>query len=277
MVWVSLLASSLCSAEVNTETNPFVVIQDGELPLLISAPHGGSKDVPGVPARTGETDVDKNPRFVITRDVGTDELAQLVSTGLERHFGRKPFVVRALSHRKYVDLNRSANEAFEHDAARPVYQAYHSNMTRMCREIQKRFHSGLVIDLHGQDVLKDSIARGTQNGKTVALLRERYGEESHVGPNSFFGRLRSAGFKVFPDPLDGREHIRFTGGFTVRTYGGVQAFGLDAIQLEIGSELRVPDRRTETAREITSAIISYCSDYLPSTPKPVEGASKQER
>ena len=56
-----LLAASCCDAaficvqDVSKESsqalNTFVQVKAGELPIIFSAPHGGSLEIPGVPAR----------------------------------------------------------------------------------------------------------------------------------------------------------------------------------------------------------------------------------
>lgn len=98
--------------------------------------------------------------------------------------------------------------------------------------------------------------RGTQNGKTVTLLRERFGE------TRLFGRLKTHGWKVHPDPLDDREQAAFRGGYIVQTYGSHQGFGIDAIQLEFGAEYRAKNAREKTAKTLADAIAVYSTRFL---------------
>lgn len=251
------------------EQELLVFIQAGELPIILSAPHGGTKVVPGVEARTGDAVPGGTGPFVVSRDVGTEELVTLIAAGLERRLGKKPYVVKSLAHRKFLDPNRPAAAAYEGDEAKVVYDAYHAALVRFCREVQSKHRSGLLLDLHGQVLLPDAVLRGTNNGKTVALLRERFGEAAHVGEASLFGRMRAAGIKVYPDPLDGPDHPRYNGGYIVQTYGSHQGFGIDAMQLEFGSDFRKPERRPATADAVVEAIVRFCGDYLPSAPKPL--------
>src|SRR6188768_4098694 len=60
------------------EPSRFVHTQVGELPIIVSAPHGGALEVPDVPPRKGEG-LEKGPSGYFTgRDVGTEELAEQV-------------------------------------------------------------------------------------------------------------------------------------------------------------------------------------------------------
>lgn len=176
------------------------------------------------------------------------------------------------AHRKYVDLNRPAPGAYESKEAEQVYRQYHDALESHCREVRNRFRGGLLIDLHGQQTFRDAIVRGTVNGKTVTLLRERYGEAAHVGSGSLFGRLRAAGWTVIPDPLDGPEPPAYVGGYIVRTYGSHQGFGIDAIQLELGSDLRTAAARDQTVTGLADAIVTWATDFLLAEQQPADAS-----
>jgi N-formylglutamate amidohydrolase len=234
----------------------------GALPIILSAPHGGQLDVPGVSERTGEGQVKAAGKFVAARDGGTEELAHALSKAIERRLGKQSYVVLSRVHRKFLDPNRPAELAYEDPDAKPIYDAYHHTLSGYCRDVQKQFRHGLLLDLHGQGVAAETVFRGTQNGTTVALLRERYGEAAHTGEASLLGQLRRRAWKVNPDPFDGREHSGFTGGYIVRTYGGIQGLGVDAIQPEFGHDYRTVEARSKTAETLAEALGAYGDLYL---------------
>jgi N-formylglutamate amidohydrolase len=257
---------------------PLVYKQVGTLPIILSAPHGGRLDVPGVPVRTGNGQ-DKEPgKFVATRDSGTEELAYALSEAIERRFGKKPYVVVSRGHRKFLDPNRPADTAYEDPDAQPIYADYHATLVSYCRDVQKQFRQGLLLDLHGQGTSAKTVFRGTHNGKTVSLLRERHGETAVHGDASLLGLLKARGWTVFPDPLDGREQAAFLGGYIVQTYGGNQGLGIDAVQLEFGQDYRTDESRAKTAATLADALADYATRYLdtpPATtsPAPAKGAN----
>jgi hypothetical protein len=106
------------------------------------------------------------------------------------------------------------------------------------------------------------VFRGTKNGQTVTLLRERFGEPAHTGEESLWGLLKAGGWKVHPDPHDGREQAGFTGGYIVQHYGGQQAYGIDAIQLEFGMDYRTAANRPKTAAVLADALAEFSKRYL---------------
>lgn len=237
-------------------------MQAGELPILLSAPHGGTLEIPGVPPRAGEGLPRSGAGFSTSRDVGTEELARDVAEEIERRFGKKPYLVISRVRRRYLDPNRPPRIAYEDSRAKPVYDRYHDSLSSFCREALDRFGGGLLLDLHGQGVRPDAVLRGTKNGLTVKLLRQRYGEAAHTGPESLFGLLQARGWVVHPHPGDGKEQTGYDGGYIVQTYGSQTPFGIDAMQLEFGREYRQPKARRQTARVLVDALLQYADKYL---------------
>ncbi|MFM7071854.1 MAG: N-formylglutamate amidohydrolase [Planctomycetota bacterium] len=244
------------------EPHPLVTVEKGELPVILSAPHGGGLDIPGVMPREGKGLERRPGGFVIGRDTGTEELAAATTQAIQKRLGKRPYLVAARSHRKFLDPNREAAAAYESEPAQRVYEAYHGALSDACQQVRKTFQRGLLLDLHGQASSAETVFRGTQNGATVSLLKQRFGEASHTGDQSFFGQLRARGFKVHPDPLSGREQSGFTGGYTVRHYGGDGGFGIDAIQLEFGKDYRAKERRDKTAAVLAEAVEAFAIRYL---------------
>jgi N-formylglutamate amidohydrolase len=244
------------------EPHPLVTVEKGELPIILSAPHGGMLEIPGVMPREGKGLERRPGGFVTGRDSGTEELATAAARAIQKRMGQRPYLVAARSHRKYLDPNREAKEAYESEPARVVYDSYHGALADACQKVRMTFQRGLLLDLHGQASSAETVFRGTKNGATVSLLKQRFGEAAHNGEQSFFGQLRHRGFKVHPDPLDGREQSGFTGGYTVQHYGGNGGFGIDAIQLEFGKDYRERERRDKTAAVLAEAVESFAIRYL---------------
>lgn len=249
------------AAQAVIRPGDFVTVQEGTIPIILSAPHGGTRPIPGVPARTGDG-LEKGAKgFFTGRDIGTEELVAAIAAAIETKCGGKPYLVAAKFHRKYLDANRPPEIAYEHPSAKPVYDYYRNTLANYCKQVKKAHGVGLLLDIHGQGTSKDTVFRGTQNGQTVALLRQRFGEKAHTGPNSFFGLLAANGCTVFPLEGDQKERAGFTGGHIVRTYGG-EAFGIDAIQLEFGGDYRAKDSRGDTADKVAAAVAEYRKRYL---------------
>ncbi len=234
----------------------FMVVQEGTIPLILTAPHGGTLKIPGVPVRRhGEHCLDGN----------TLELTLAVSDELFRLFGVRPYVVAARFGREYIDANRAPREAYEHRKAEPVYEAYHGQIKQFIDAIKARYGSkALLLDIHAHGLAYDVIYRGTQNRKTVNALVHRCGEISFTGPKSILGLLAEQDHKVFPlnNQRSQKEHGSYNGGYTVRNYGSHRENGIDALQLEFGWNFRDPRNIPTFAQDFAKAIMTFCTTYL---------------
>lgn len=249
------------SKSVEKKVEERVIVHEGELPILISAPHGGTLSIEGVQPREGKG-METGPKgFFTGRDGGTQELAEEVVVAIGKKFGKKPYAVISATHRRFLDPNRPPSIAYEDEDAKPVYDRYHQAMLRFATQIMNERKHGLLIDIHGQGTSRETVFRGTNNGKTVERLKQRFGEQAHVGEQSLFGLLKKQGWKVYPDPFDGREKAGFTGGYIVQTYGSHNAIGLDAVQLEFGAEYRTTGVRKKIAAQIADAVFEYSQLY----------------
>jgi N-formylglutamate amidohydrolase/putative intracellular protease/amidase len=237
-------------------------VQRGELPIIISAPHGGHLSIADVAARKGQALPAKASKFVVLQDYGTADVARRLAAELEMRFGRKPYLVVSRAHRRYLDPNRPSREAFEDPRVAKVYERYHGALDEFCREVSEQHQSGLLIDLHGQGLAADKVFRGTQNGRTVSLLQQRFGEDAHTGDKSLFGLLKARGWTVHPQPFDQQEQPGYNGGYIVRTYGSHQSYATDSIQIELGRQYREVGARRKTASQLADAVHDYSVRYL---------------
>jgi len=144
--------------------------QQGNINLIISAPHGGSIMPIDVPDRTSggclrlsganagvctwlhnDPCLDGKPcNATVVKDTLSDEFAENVANELDKTWGYKSFVIIGKWSRKKVDFNREINEAtFNHPQARLAHQSYHSNIVQAINQIKQTFGKGLLIDIHG--------------------------------------------------------------------------------------------------------------------------------
>ena len=245
-----------CAAAAQTA---LVSATSGDLPIILSAPHGGKEALPGVSQRQGGGVA----RFSTGRDTRTDDLADLVAAEFEKNFHAKPFAVIARFERKYVDVNRPSHAAFESDRGKSHYDGYHGALSDIIRRVRERWGSGLLLDLHGEGSDADAIYRGTQNGKTVRSLMQRFGPAAVNGKQSVLGQMAKLGYKVLPGPGAEDGERRYVGGYIVQNYGSHQPAGIDAIQLEFGANLRSRANLDRTARDLALAIEAFAREYLP--------------
>ena len=256
---VATLLHATVDAQEKRTAADFLTVWDGMLPIIFSAPHGGRQAIPEVALRRGAG----VPQFTVERDNNTAELAELVASRIHERLGAKPFLVIAKFERKYVDANRSESAAFEAAAAKAHYDAYHQALDAAVKKSAHGWNAGVLLDIHGQGAVADTIFRGTDNGRSVTALQRRFGGDALTGPKSILGQLASKGYKIEPAGAANDRERRYTGGSTTRTYGSHQGTSIDAIQLEFGTNLRARDNLQRTAEDVAHAIEVFAKAYLP--------------
>lgn len=261
--WALVLALSVIQldafAQSSGEGRKLLTIWAGALPIILSAPHGGRQPIPGAIVRRGVG----VPQFTTERDGNTAELAEAVAMKLVDGLGGKPFLVLAQFERKYLDANRNAAAAYESAAAKPFYDAYHRALADATERVRQGWGGGLLLDIHGQSAEAETIFRGTDNGKSVSALQQKFGMDALSGPKSILGQLAVKGYRILPGaPGDQRER-RYTGGYTTQTYGSHRGTRIDAIQLEFGANLRARANLERTANDLARAIQVFAREYLP--------------
>ena len=264
-----LLVSSLLGLpQVAPANGPadLVIMQQGDLPILLTAPHGGRMAVPGVVARTAPVLAEDRRDYATGVDGETDRIALGIAARIKALTQRDVYLVAARFHRRYIDANRPPRRAYDQPAAQPFYDAYHDPIRRFVDEIRARHPHGLLLDVHGQHKMADALVRGTINGRAVQQLVARAGVAAVTGPNGLFGQLEREGFRVFPDnsvPPAGRsEDAGFSGGYTLGRYGSHAAGGIDAMQLEFGTDYRRKATIGEAIEAAAQAIVAFHEAYL---------------
>lgn len=229
------------------------------MPIILTAPHGGEEWIPGVPKRTGAG-------VETVQDGYTYELTIMLADEIFRLTGRKPYVVAAQFIRKNIDANRPAHKAYDHQKAKKYYDTYHNKVAEYVNEVKQRWGHGLLLDIHahGAEGKRDTIFRGTDEGRTLQSLVNRFGQEALTGPKSILGQLVSQGYKAFPSRAGQAEDSCYSGGYTVRHYGSSKG-GIDALQLELGALHRY-DEPEEFSEDLAQAIKNFAETYLPKSP-----------
>ena len=256
-------------ARVHAEVDPldYISTTPGRIPVVITAPHGGNKLIPGVAVRENRGQM----FFETIRDLRTAELAERLAAYLATLLGGPPYLVIARFDRQQIDANRPSADAYTapgNDGPKVIYDAYHAELAASTAEIERIWGAGVLLDIHGQALLPGRFIRGTRNGETVKSLVARRGVAALNGPKSLFGALAELGYPITPSSDAGnRKELHFTGGHNVDTHGSGEGGHVDAIQIEIGSRFRTVERLDRTARDLAAATAVFAKDYLPQKPK----------
>jgi N-formylglutamate amidohydrolase len=254
IMYAGIMMTTLACSLPAGAADSLVLAQPGGLPIIITAPHGGSGSVPGVKARE---------KGKILKDENTLELAEALANRLQKLLGARPYLVAARFSRKYIDANRKETTAYNGKEAKPYYDEYHGRIRGFVTEIRQKYPGGaLLIDIHGQSTDNGAVYRGTRNGTTVDHLLSLHDCSALTGEKSVFGVLASRGYHVIPVNSNSDclfEEAKYGGGYTVATYGSNNEAGIDAIQLEIGGDLR---KKSLFADDLAEAVAIFYKKIL---------------
>ncbi len=223
--------------------NLLVSRYQGALPVVLTAPHGGDLQPPGVPKERSQKNVPADCRFEKNTDRFTSTITRGVAQALFNVFGEAPYVVMADFDRAFIDANRSPECAFDDPDARQFYDEYHHTIRAFIDQIRTDNGGlGLLFDIHGTTKIKDDPADvylGTLNHAAITTLLNR-DPQALSRKRSLPGSLVAAGYVVstkVPETLQG--------DFTLEAYGSANADGIDAIQIEIEADLRIVDAKRD--------------------------------
>lgn len=261
--------------QINYQVKNLVSSHRGTLPVILTCPHEGDSQPPGVPPRTGQG-LPAGCNFETDHDLKTRTITTGVAQRVLDICGEAPYVVMADFKRDYIDANRpnstrTPNCAYEVPAAKPFYDEYHRTIRSFITEIRAENGGlGLLFDVHGTVGIPGALADvylGTDDGKTIKRLLQ-VDPQAMGRRRSLHSLLTAASYAVLPTPPGLSVPSKLNGGHTVKTYGSSHADGLDAIQLEIDDRLRKDETggtvRAQFIEHLAYAIRSLIAQYADS-------------
>ena len=252
---------------LSSESAVLLRCQTAELPIILTAPHGGSKSFPM--SRSMKARV-PGQQVCTKSDMHTIRLLGNIDDAVFKMCGLRPHVVAARFHRKYIDANRNYEVLEQHayhpdcELARSAYQDYHRCIEECVVHCRQLFPDKviLLLDIHGQKLYDDYIVLGTQSGGTLVRPAETHGEGASSAPGvAVIQQLRRhLGMAVLPE--HGLADIsRYSGGYTVVRHSC--AGTVDAIQLEFGSLLRFePAQSRRVGHTVALAVVSAIAESV---------------
>lgn len=221
----------------------------GELPVIISAPHGGALKPSEAADRT---------YGVTGSDLNTASLTLAVRGALIDATGYAPHVVLSHLHRSKLDPNREIVEAAQGNPfAENAWHEFQDWIKAARAVVVDDYDSGMYFDIHGHghsiprvelgyllstldlNQSDDALNKLTIVEKTSIRELGRYSPEAFSellrGPKSFGAFLANEGVRSIPSPSDpspGSDPY-WTGGYNTRQHGSrTQSEVISGIQLE---------------------------------------------
>ena len=247
LLWIVLAGLAIFSCKKTPETatiktipekkmvDAYTEVQYGNMPLLISVPHGGTVSPASIPDRTcaGITTVTDN---------NTIELLMAIDSVCKADYGLQPYYVLTYLKRIKLDQNRDYPEATcSNTALYNYWSAYHESLDTCIRKIISKYPQCLFIDLHGHGHTKQQLelgylvdANGLQNPATIVpsttslyhLLQQNSNltlSQMLIGTNAFGTMIAINGFPSVPSqqtPAPAIGDPFFAGGYNTQRFTG---------------------------------------------------------
>ena len=273
--------------------NDYVEYIAGDLPIILSAPHGGDLEPLGIADRTATF---CGGSAVTLADRNTRELTLAIRDSLEAHFGGSAHVVINHLHRKKLDANRSITEAAcGNGAAERAWREYQAFLDRARDAVTLGHRRGWFMDMHGHghdiqrlelgylleasdlavddQAMSDSEAMIAESSlQTLALGADATFAEILRGETSLGALYEQRGFPAIPGPTDPApgDDPYFTGGYNLHRHacaetasglGGRAGGSICGVQIE-GNFTGVRDTGANRAA-FAGATVEVLATFLP--------------
>ncbi len=242
------------------DSTGYVEYRAGNIPIIISAPHGGSLDPDSIPDRDC-------PGCIYVKDTWTKPIAEGMYDAFIEQTGCYPHVIINLLHRKKFDANRDIDDAADgNPTIEQAWYGYHAFIDSAKAQVIQDYGRGLFMDIHGHAHTIQKIELGYLLSRSELQLSDSilntvsFIEESSIrtlvgdniqslshsellrGQNSFGTLLDNKGFPSVPslsDPFPQSSESYFDGGYNTQRHGSRDNAGdIDAIQFELNQDIR---------------------------------------
>jgi N-formylglutamate amidohydrolase len=262
------------------DAQEYVEFASGNIPLILSVPHGGELKPGEIVNRTCNDAVNVMDEFTI--ELAKAIMAEFAKTGM------RPYLIINKIHRSKMDANRNRADAACGDKnAEAVWDLFHGEIENSMATVNTKFQKGLFIDLHGHGNPKQRVELGyllfddelalsdtrlnspelVKVSSIQNLVKDNTAGALHTdllkGENAFGSLLDQAGFASVPsalDPVPLSSDNYFSGGHNTATYSSYKGGAIDGIQVECN---RIGLRETAANRQAFAvAFVKATKAYL---------------
>ncbi len=243
----------------------YIEYATGDLPFIMSAPHGGTLNPTEMPDRTNCPSC-SGWDFSTTTDTATDDVAAKVNAEIGKLTGHLPHIIICHLDRNKIDCNREVVEGAQGDPEAVIaWNEFQGFINSASNNVITNFSKGFYIDQHGQghpeqrlelgylldkyeltntDAYMDSHSstfKNTSSIRTLANLVSNVTSFSQLlrGQNSFGAFMVAEGYPATPsltipapftNPTSSSNF--FNGGYNTDVHGSISGGPLNAMQIE---------------------------------------------
>jgi autotransporter-associated beta strand protein len=252
----------------------------GDLPIILSAPHGGALQPAELPNRTYGT---------FATDTNTEDLARRIRTEIQNRIGHVPHIIICRLDRDKIDANRDIVEGAQGHPLTEISWTEFQNFIGAARTNATARHGrGFYIDLHGhghsiQRLELGYLLTATELRLTDGTLNSAFYENKSSiralsqfspltfpqllrGDTSFGAMIADLGYPAVPCPDDPAPEVGdsyFNGGYNTVQHGSRDGGTIDGMQIECNFT-GVRDsiaNRTAFARAVAESLESYFATH----------------
>jgi hypothetical protein len=213
--------------------DPYTEVQYGNMPLIISIPHGGSDEPVSIPDRSC-------PGITTAVDIRTIEMVNAIDSVCKADYGYQPYFVISYLKRIKLDQNRDLPEATcSNNTIASIWNNYHLSIDSFITKITAKYPAALFIDLHGHGHTKQRLELGyllssseLRNPATIVpasssvynLMQQNASLQINqllMGPNAFGTLMANRLFPSVPSQQDVAPLAAdpyFDGGYNTQRY-----------------------------------------------------------
>ena len=234
-------------------TNNYTEYVAGNMPVILSAPHGGLLSPAAIP--------DRNCSGCSTvNDFNTQELGRALAGALHERTGCWPHLVINRLHRRKLDANRDLPEAADgNPVAGQAWADFHSFLGYAKNDVSLQFGKGFYVDIHGHghsiqrlelgyllysdelrlpdDTLNTPVFTGYSSIKHLVESNPQSLTHAELlrGSQSLGELLADRGYPATPsqsDPAPDAGEDYFSGGYNTARYSSYNGGSIDGVQIE---------------------------------------------
>jgi len=280
LVPTGMLAQGYVAGNVYFGQNEYIEYHAGNLPIIISAPHGGSIAPTDIPDRTCGT---------LGLDTRTQTLIREIEYEIFQLTGGYPHIIINRLSRDKIDVNRDIDEATCGNAeAVPYWEEWHKFIDSAEAIVVRDWAKGLYIDLHahGHTIQRQEWGYLLSSDDLVStdatLNLPSYVERSSIrtlagsnlnnlthaqlirGATSIGTMLANLGIPSVPSsqiPSPGSDPY-FSGGYNTQRHGSMDGGTIDGVQIETSSSVRIDhNARLDFSNKLASVVLEYLKEH----------------
>ena len=227
------------------DSKEYIEFKQGNIPLIISVPHGGTLKCTFIPKRSSG---------IFGIDKGTIQFTRDLVEKFEILDSKSPSSIISKIHRSKIDLNRGKDDAYNQNSlfARKIYTFYHNKIRDLILDNLRIFNYSLLIDIHGFEAnnrplgFRDvDIILGTNNLESFfphPIPRKDWDKNVRGDIVKKFIKLN---IPIAPGHPRRKEYV-LTGGYITQQYGASQINNSQSMQIEFSDRIRVIDEELRT-------------------------------